>query len=211
MSAKAKFTFDVEFRPEGDLISNQARARMRKGYTQEEIDQLCSRAREAGIKAGQVRAVESVAQGLTDTTAAIREALASVHDLMEAVHAEAAELALAAARKLAGAALDACPTPDVESALRNAMHQAIGEPRLVLSVSPKVAEELSPRVAQISHEAGFEGRVLVHAQPNLKRSDCRIEWRGGGAERIEEAVAKSLEELVTRHFSNSQQRALMEA
>ena len=211
MSAKAKFTFDVEFRPEGDLISNQARARARKGYTQEEIDQLCSRARDAGIKSGQVRAVENVSQGLNETTAAIRDALASVHDLMEAVRAEAAELALAAARKLAGAALEACPAPEVEAVLRNAMHQAVGEPRLVLTVSQKVADELSPHIAGIAHEIGFDGRVVIHAQPNLKHSDCRIEWRGGGAERIEEALAKSLEELITRHFSNSQQRALTEA
>ncbi len=211
MGASRKYTFDVEFRPEGDLISNQARARMRKGYSQDEIDALCARAREAGIKAGQVRATEAVAQGLNEAVSAIREALASTHDIVEAVRAEAAELALTATRKLAGAVLAACPVPEVESVLREAMHQAIGEPRLVLHVAPKVAEELSPRLSDIAHEAGFDGRVVIHAQPGLKQSDCRIEWRGGGAERIEEALAQSLGALIARHFSNSPQRALTEA
>ncbi len=211
MGNSSKYTFDVEFRPEGDLISNQARERMRKGYSQAEIDALCARAREAGIKAGQVRAVEAVAQGLNEAAAAIREALASTHDIVEAVRAEAAELALSAARKLAGAALAACPAPEVESVLREAMHQAIGEPRLVLHVAPKVAEALSPRLAEIAHETGFEGRVVVHAQAGLKGSDCRIEWRGGGAERIEESLSQSLGALIARHFSSSPQRALTEA
>ena len=35
-----KFTFDTEFRSEGDLVSNAARARQRKVYTQDEIDQM---------------------------------------------------------------------------------------------------------------------------------------------------------------------------
>jgi len=211
MGAKTKYTFDVEFRPEGDLISNQARARTRKGYSQDEIDALCARAREAGIKAGQVRAAEAIAQGLNEAAAAIREALASTHDIVEAVRAEAAELALAAARKLAGAALAACPAPEVEAVLRDAMHQAIGEPRLVLHVAPKVAEEISPRLPEIAHETGFDGRVVLHPQAGLKQSDCRIEWRGGGAERIEDSLAQALSALIARHFSHSPQRALTEA
>ena len=73
--ATAKFTFDVEFRPEGDLVSNAARARQKKTYTVEEIDQLCARAREQGMKAGQVRAAEAQVSEVARITDAVREAL----------------------------------------------------------------------------------------------------------------------------------------
>ena len=45
MSAASKYTFDIEFRPEGDLVSNAARARQKKAYSTEEIDTLSARAR----------------------------------------------------------------------------------------------------------------------------------------------------------------------
>ena len=67
MSGASKYTFDVEFRPEGDLVSNAARARQKKAYTTDEIDQLSARAREQGMKAGQVRAAEAMAAASRET------------------------------------------------------------------------------------------------------------------------------------------------
>jgi flagellar assembly protein FliH len=209
MNAK-KFTFDVEFRPDGDLISNAARARQRKSYTQEEIDIMCAKYRAEGAKAGQVRAADAVATGAEQAAQAIREALASAHDLIDAVRGEAADLAFALAKKMARAALAALPAQEVELALREALHQAIGEPRIVLRAAPKVAEALEPRAAEIAHEEGFEGRVQVTADATLTNADCRIEWRGGGAERSEAAIETALEKLITRRFAAQGQRPLTE-
>ncbi len=94
---------------------------------------------------------------------------------------EAAHVALAMARKIAPAALAALPAGDVEIALRQAMHQAIGEPRITLRAAPAVTAILQPRLDDIAHEEGYEGRVLIAADPAMKAGDCRIEWRGGGA------------------------------
>jgi flagellar assembly protein FliH len=41
----------------------------------------------------------------------------------------------------------------------------------------------------------------VTGDPLLKGTDCRIEWRGGGAERSETAIENALQELITRHFA----------
>jgi flagellar assembly protein FliH len=86
------------------------------------------------------------------------------------------------------------------AALREAMHQAIGEPKLVLKASPVVADALAPRIAEIAHEEAFEGRVLVSADPQLARADCRIEWRGGGAERAEAAIEAQLKDVIARNL-----------
>jgi flagellar assembly protein FliH len=198
-----KFTFDTEFRNEHDVLSNAARLRQKKSYTHDEIDALCARARAEGIKAGQVRATEAVATGTGDAVAALSAALARTAEDIEDVRGHAARLALAAARRLARAAIAALPQAEVEEALRSAMHQAIGEPRIVLRVSAGVAEALNSRIAAIAHEEGFDGRVQISADPTIKGADCRIEWRGGGAERIEEALEASLNEIISRRFRDT--------
>lgn len=202
MSSKpvSKFTFDTEFRPEGDLVSNAARARQRRSMTTEEIDNMCSRARAEGAKAGQVRATEAVVQAIAALDASLRTALENSHAEIEAVRADAVALGFAAARKIAAAALDALPAGDVEAALREAMHQAVGEPRLTLRASARVAEALQDKIAEIAAQEGYDGRVSIHADPDVKGADCRIEWRGGGAERSEAAIMAALDALILKHF-----------
>jgi flagellar assembly protein FliH len=202
MSAANKYTFDIEFRPEGDLVSNAARGRQKKTYTVEEIDQLFARAREQGMKAGQVRATEALAAEAANLTNMLRELLTSSRQATDAVRQEAAVLALAAARKLAAAAIDQLPAADVEMTLRGALHHAIGEPRIVLHASQRVAELLKPQLDEIVQQEGFEGRVAIVADPSLATADCRIDWRGGGAERSEGAIEAAIAELIARRFSN---------
>lgn len=201
MSTASKYTFDIEFRPEGDLISNAARARQKKPYTTEEIDQLSARAREQGMKAGQVRAAEQQTQEIAKLVDSLRDVVARSSRATDEVRKEASLLALAAARKLAAAAVDALPGAEVEDVLRQALHQALGEPRIVLHVSAKVADVLKPKLAEIAHDEGFEGRVVVTTDPKLGPADCRIEWRGGGAERSEDAIEAAIAGLIARRFS----------
>ena len=202
MNGASKYTFDVEFRREGDLVSNAARARQKKSYTTEEIDQISARAREQGIKAGQVRAAEALATETATLVSLLRDLLENTRLATDTVRQEASMLALAAARKLATAAIDQLPAADVELTLRGALHQAIGEPRVVLNASPKVVEILKPQLEEIAMQEGFEGRLAIVVDPAMATADCRIDWRGGGAERSEGAIEAAIAELITRRFSN---------
>ena len=199
----SKFTFDTEFRAEGDLISNAARARQRKVFTQEELDQMFAKARHEGLKAGQVRAAEALAIAVGDMAEAVRAALAGSHKEVENLRQEAAQIALAAARKLAPVAIAAHPAGDVEAALREAVHQAIGEPRIVLRASQNVLDALQDKLAEIAHDEGYDGRIITSADPGIVGADCRIEWRGGGAERTFAALEEAIEELIARRFAQS--------
>jgi flagellar assembly protein FliH len=202
MGTPGKYTFDVEFRPQGDLVSNAARARQKKSYTNEEIDQISARARDQGLKAGQVRAAEVLAAETASLVALLRELLARSLKATDEVRQEASLLALAAARKLAAAAIDQLPAADVEMALRGALHQAIGEPRVVLNASQKVVDVLKPQLDEIARQEGYEGRLAIAVDPTLATADCRIDWRGGGAERSEGAIEAAIADLIARRFSN---------
>jgi flagellar assembly protein FliH len=210
MSTAAKYTFDVEFQAGQDLPSGAARLRQKRTLTQEELESLCALARTEGFSAGQVRALEAIAAGTQDVTRAIADALAQTSRNLDAIRAEAAQIALAAARKLARAALAAMPAAEVEAVLCEAMHQAIGEPRIVLRAAPDVAEAISSRLAELAHENGFDGRIQVSGDAALIRADCRIEWRGGGAERAEAAIEAAVADLIARRFpenSNTQEHS----
>ena len=65
-----------------------------------------------------------------------------------------------------------------------------------------VAEAISSQLTHIAHEEGFDGRVQISADPTLKDADCRIEWRGGGAERAESTIEAAIADLIARRFAN---------
>ena len=204
MSPAKKFTFDTEFAGAESRPSPAARARQKQTLTTEEIDALAQKARVEGESLASVRAAEALDRSVAALTIAVRAALDTSHAEIEAVRAEACILALAMAKRIAPAALAALPAGDVEIALRQAMHQAIGEPRITLRAAPAVVDVLEARLTDIAHEEGYEGRVSIAPDAAMRGADCRIEWRGGGAERSEAAIEDALTALITKRFSDSE-------
>jgi flagellar assembly protein FliH len=203
MSEARKFTFDTEFRADTDVVSAAARARRKQTFTTEELEGMIARARQEGTEAAQVRARESIDRTVAALVISLRSVLDQSHAEVEAVREEAAGLALAAARKIAHAALAALPEGDVEEALRQAMHQAIAEPRITLRAGAAVIEAMQDKVEAIAHEEGYDGRVMIAIDPALAGADCRIEWRGGGSERSEAAITAAVETIIARRFTKS--------
>jgi flagellar assembly protein FliH len=198
-----KFTFDTEFAGGEDRRAPAAQARQKQTLTSEELENLKTLARHEGASGAQIRAAEALERGIAALTISVRAALDTSRAEIETLRDEAARLALAMARKIAPAALAALPAGDVEIALRQAMHQAIAEPRITLRAAPAVIQALEPRLADIAHEEGYDGRVLFAADPAMTGADCRIEWRGGGAERSEQVIEEALSALIAHRFSHT--------
>ena len=198
MSPAKKFTFDTEFHGQENRQSQSAKARQKQTLSCEELEALKTLARIEGENSAAARVAEAV-EGLA---AQIRAALDESRAEIETLRNESAAVALAMAKKIAPAALAALPAGDVEIALRQAMHQAIGEPRITLRAAPAVALALKARLDEIAHEGGYEGRVMIAEDLHMTGGDCRIEWRGGGAERSEQAIEDALSDLIAHRFSN---------
>jgi flagellar assembly protein FliH len=207
MAASAKFTFDTEFHDGGaERRTADAERRQKKTLTVEEIENLKATAQAEGAQNEAARNAQAVERAIAALTIAVRAVAGEAHAEIENLRAEAASIALAAARKLAPAAIRALPAADVEAALREAMHQAIGEPRLTLRAAPQIAALIEPRLAEIGHEEGYDGRVHVTADPHFSGADCRIEWRGGGAERSFETIEAALAQVIEQRFSELSSR-----
>jgi flagellar assembly protein FliH len=206
MRANSKFTFDTEFVGSGERRSPEAERRRRKTLTVEEIETLQATAQAEGESSAAVRSAEATERAIAALAICVRATFDQARTEIDNVRAEAAEIALAAACRLAPAAIAALPQTDVEAALREAMHQAIGEPRLVLRAAPAIAALIEPRLADIAHEEGYDGRVVVTADPHFTGADCRIEWRGGGAERSFAAIEAALAQVIEQRFSELSSR-----
>ena len=75
MATAPKFTFDTEFRAEGDVISTAARSRQKKTMTVEEIEAMCAQAEAQGTRAASVQAAENIDRMIAGLIAALRAAL----------------------------------------------------------------------------------------------------------------------------------------
>src|SRR5882672_5966480 len=199
MGTTVKFTFDTHF--DGPEPRNEkSEVRSRKSYSAEEIDAMKREAREEGRADGDVRANHAIAASIGQVAAAVLAAIEAMDGEIECIRAEAAGLAIAAAKKLARAALATAPEVEIEEALRIALHQAIGEPRVIVTTAPLLAHKIQERANEIAHHEGYEGRIQFVPDEGLANADCRVEWRGGGIERSQAAIESALTDLMVRRF-----------
>ena len=201
MKNAVKFTFDTDFDTAGG--DPHAEARTRKSYTLEEIETIRREACEEGRRDGDVRATQAVAASISQVAAAVLSAIQAMDAEIEIIRSEAAALAVAAAKNLAGKALGVNPEPEIAEALHAALHQAIGESRVVVRTSPVLADRIQERANEIAAQEGYEGRMQFVADGALRNADCRIEWRGGGIERSQATIEQALDDLVSRRFSHT--------
>jgi flagellar assembly protein FliH len=200
MGNAVKFTFDTSF-DNGTHNAARAEARSRKTYSAEDIEQIKREARDEGHRDGNVRATQAVAASIGQVAAAVLSAIEAMDAEIEAIRSEAASLAVAASKRLAHAALAAAPEAEITEALQAALHQAIGEPRVVVKTSPLLAQKIQERAHEIASAEGYEGRMQFVGDGGMSDADCRIEWRGGGIERAQAALEQALDDLVARRFA----------
>lgn len=200
MKNSVKFTFDTDF---DDRAAEVAEARARKSLSLDEIEALKRDAREEGRKHADILATQAVAASIGQVAAAMLAAIEAMDGEVERVRAEAAGLALAAAKRLAGAALNHAPEAEIAEALNVALHHAVGEARVVVKTPPALAKAIESRAAEIAAEQGFDGRIQVAGDNTLSGADCRIEWRGGGVERSHSMIENALADLIARRFERA--------
>jgi flagellar assembly protein FliH len=200
MKNSVKFTFDTHFE---DRPAEAPEERGRKNFTADEIETLKRDAREEGRKQADILATQAVAASIGQVAAAVVAAIETMDGEIERLRVQAAGLALAASKALAGAALNHAPEAEIVEALNVALHHAIGEPRVVIKTPPALAKTLESRAATIAAEHGYDGRIQIAADNNLTGADCRVEWRGGGIERSHALIESALADLIERRFSRA--------
>ena len=206
MRTTAKYLFDLDFGrgPEGkptvpltehqDKLSEAEAAGYRNGFAVAEAQALTDSGRLTAL------ALERLAGAF----ASLDQALRAVEARLEA---EAVEVAIAVGRKLAPALMAQEPLAEISALARDCFRQIVSAPHVVVRVNDALYAATREKLDDILHTSGFEGRLVVLAEPDIAAGDCRIEWADGGLTRDRAAADAAIAEAVNRYIAARREAA----
>jgi flagellar assembly protein FliH len=199
-AAPAKFTFDLDLgrrQERNSLVTETAMAAL--------IEEARREGREAGLAEGERTAVARAAKA----EAAAAEALAvrvaamaaGMDDARKQTIAEAIELSLSIARKLAGGLIARQPTVEIEQLVAECMATLDGVPHLVIRCDPALADAVRDIATSRMTTSGFTGRLVVLGDPDIAVGDARIEWADGGVVRDIRKLSAEIDARIADYFA----------
>lgn len=168
-----KFSYETVFSADGQILRDGSGFRTQ--FSREELDQTRATAFEEGRLAGQA----DVADALAALTASMNQLVGAYDQEAHTLRAEAVELAMAAARAAADTALEAYGEARIVDAVSQALETLRAGPRLVVRIAPALVAGLQSRLEQAARNAGFDGALLVRADPAVVIGDLALEWTEG--------------------------------
>lgn len=186
-----KYAFDTEFAPDGAIMKDAA-----PKLTAEEIEAERAAAYERGKQDAVAQAERQAAAALQALADAASAVLTRLDVESQSMRAEAAHVAIAAARKIAGAALDAFGEERAVAAIEAAMDALRHQPRLLVKLSPESAEVLKPRISEMCQTHAYAGAVLVREQAGLGAGEVIIDWSDGVVSMNPDEAAERINTLV---------------
>jgi flagellar assembly protein FliH len=198
MKATAKFMFAEDFATgEKPTISMVEHERRRK-----DAEAVAYR---NGFAAAQAQAVGEAEKRMAEAVTRIGETLERLGRGLDGVEArlevEAVQVAVAVARKLAPALLEAQPFIEIEALASECFRQMVATPHITIRISEAMHAEAKDKLEAIARARGFEGRMIISADPALGSGDCRVEWADGGITRDRAATEQAIAEVVNRYIT----------
>lgn len=196
MSQIRKYAFETEFSADGAIVREAA-----KRLTPEEIEAE----RAAAYDQGRQDAIAQAAARSAAALEALADAASAVVSRLEAesraMREEAVRLAMAAARKISGAALDAFGQERALAAIEAAMDMLRHQPRLLVRLPPEAAEQLKPRIEELRDAHAYAGAILVRAEPGLRSGAVAVDWSDGMVLLDPEEAAQRVQALMDAALS----------
>ena len=202
MTATAKFMFDVDFGSAPKAVQPTISATQHEA----EVAEAEMRGYRNGMNAAEAQArteaerrlagaFEHIASGLDQ----LRGSLKAVEDRFEA---EAVEVALAVGKKLAATLISREPFAEAAALADNCFRELLAAPHIVVRVNGALYTAAKTKLEEIAQARGFEGRLVVMAEPDIEAGDCRIEWADGGLKRDRAATERAISEAVERYVAS---------
>ncbi len=188
MTATAKFMFDLDFGSAPKAVQPTISATQHEAEVAEAEMRGYRERRLAG-------AFEHIASGLDQ----LRGSLKAVEDRFEA---EAVEVALAVGKKLAATLISLEPFAEAAALADNCFRELLAAPHIVVRVNGALYTAAKTKLEEIAQARGFEGRLVVMAEPDIEAGDCRIEWADGGLKRDRAATERAISEAVERYVAS---------
>src|SRR2546423_704128 len=199
MSAPVKFLF------EDDFASGHASAGPKRMIAAAAHETALARAEAEGYRTGMAAAEAKIEGRAAAACERIAQAIATMAQGLSAIEArleaESVEVAVAVARKLAPELIAAEPLGEIAALAASCFHQLIAAPHVVVRIAEQIYDSAHARLEAIARLHGFEGRLVVLAEPGLALGDCRVEWADGGLARDRAATEAAISEAVGRYVA----------
>lgn len=206
MSDKFKpFAFDREFAADGTILRDGER--IRRVLTESEAKAMADDAATNALKGEEADAARVSADALKQISARIQALHARLDQESEALREDAARLALAAARAIAGAALEQYGEETIEACVREALSDLRAEPRIAVRVAPALADSVAERLYAFARDEGLDGAIVVRSDEEVDQGDCVLEWRSGAIERTASEIETRIADVVRKWLSDPEARA----
>ncbi len=202
MAAPAKFLFDTDF-------SAPDRSREKAATAAEVAQKIAAaeaRAYRDGFDAGQR---EAQAESARRTALALEEikiglqGIGSRFDGIETrMETEAVAVAVAVARKLCNALIAAEPLGEITGLVAECFSHLVATPHLVVRINDQLYDLAHQKIEHLAKASGFQGRLVILAEPEIATGDCRIEWADGGVVLERAAIETKINELVGRYIAS---------
>ena len=205
MAAPAKFLFDTDF-------SAPDKARERPATPSEIAQKIATaeaRAYRDGYEAAQHEAkAESdrrVALALEEIKVSIQGIAARFSGIETRMETEAVDVAVAVARKLCNELISREPLGEITGLVRDCFSHLVSTPHLVVRINDSLYEAAHERIERLAKQCGFEGRLVILAEPEIQTGDCKIEWADGGVVLERATIEAKISEFVGRYMASRNQ------
>jgi flagellar assembly protein FliH len=205
MAAPAKFLFDMDF-------GAPDKTRERPATPVEIAERIASaeaRAYRDGYEAAQREAkAESdrrAALALEEIGIAIKGIASRFSGIEARMETEAVDVAVAVARKLCGELIATEPLGEITALVSDCFSHLVSTPHLVVRINDALYETAREKIERQATQSGFEGRLVILAEPDIATGDCRIEWADGGVVLERAAIEAKINELVGRYMASRDQ------
>lgn len=203
MAAPVKFLFDTEFAAEQ---KREAEPKVTLAEHQSLISLARQEGQATGYVAGEAEAMASIERQKAIAFAAIGDRLAVAADALRGLEGrleqEAIDIAVAVAGRLAGALTAREPLAEIRRLVGDCFANLRGVPHLVVRVHDDLLEQARTELTRLAAERGFEGRLVILAEPTIVLGDCRIEWSTGGMMLDRDEIAARIAEAVERYVAS---------
>jgi len=207
MAAPAKFLFDTDFSaPEKtrELAVTPAEIAQRVATAEARAYRDGYDAAQREAKAEADRRMATALEEIKTTMQGVASRFSEVETRMET---EAVDIAVAIARKLSAALVAAEPLGEITGLISDCFAHLVATPHLVVRINDALYENARERIETLAKRSGFEGRLVILAEPEIANGDCRIEWADGGVVLERVAIDAKINELVGRYMASRNQTA----
>ena len=197
LATSRPFAFDTEFASDGEIMRTGAVfAPTKRAYLPAEVEALVAQARFEGREAALAEVDSLQAMAVVAIAEAVSAAMPTLASIAQTHREQSAELALAAARVVAGAALDLFPAGPLQAAIEALGQEIDASPRLVIRARG-LDDAVKVKLQAICVDAGFSGLIAFRDEPGLASAAFQLEWADGRADFDPAEAAARMGEALT--------------